>query len=279
MARNKSGEMSFLDHLEELRWMLIRSTVVILVLACLSYFFIDFIFDVVIFGPTDPNFVTYRWFCEVATYFGEGENACTTTFNFSIQNTDVGGQFSLFMWTCFTAGFILGVPYILYEVWRFISPALYAKERRMAGTFVLISSLLFFLGVLFGYFLIIPLSVNFFGTFTASHLIKNDFNVESYTAMIKTSAIASGLVFEIPIIIYFLTRLGLIGPALLRKYRRIAIVLILIAAAIVTPPEISSQIMVSLPIWALYEVSIFISAAVERKRLKNEQKPQSGTGV
>ncbi|HLN96631.1 MAG TPA: twin-arginine translocase subunit TatC [Flavobacterium sp.] len=271
MAKKEKGEMSFLDHLEELRWLLIRSTVAILILSCVAWYFIDFIFDTLLFGPADPNFVTYQFFCKVATFFGEGENACTTEFQFDIQNTDVGGQFSLFMWTCITAGFIMAVPYILWEVWKFISPALYEKERRMAASFVVVSSLLFFLGVLFGYFIVIPLSVNFFGTFIASDMIKNDFNVESYTAMIKTSAIGSGIVFELPVIIYFLTRIGLVGPAFLRKHRRIAIVLILILAAIVTPPEISSQIIVSLPILALYEASILISAIVERNKLKNEQ--------
>lgn len=271
MAKNPKGEMSFLDHLEELRWLLIRSTVAILILSCVGWAFIDFIFDTVIFGPADPNFITYRFFCQLATFFGEGENACATEFAFSIQNTDVGGQFSIFMWTCITAGFILAVPYILWEVWKFISPALYQKERTTAGAFVVVSSLLFFLGILFGYFIVIPLSVNFFGTFIASPIIKNDFNVESYISMIKMSAIGSGIVFELPVIIYFLTRIGLVGPAFLRKHRRVAIVLILIVAAIVTPPEISSQIIVSIPILALYEASIFISAATEKARLKRNE--------
>lgn len=271
MAKDKQGEMSFLDHLEELRWVLIRTTIVISVLALGSYFFIDYIFDVIIFGPADPNFITYKFFCRIAEFFGEGENACTTEFHFSIQNTDVGGQFSIFMWTCFTAGFILGVPYILYEIWRFISPALYAKERRVAGSFVLVSSLLFFTGVLFGYFIVIPLSVNFFGTFVASNMIKNDFNVASYISMIKTSAIASGLVFELPILVFFLTKVRLVTPDFLRKHRRVAIVLILIVAAIVTPPEISSQIIVSIPILVLYEVSILISSVVHKRQLKDDQ--------
>lgn len=271
MAKNKE-QMSFMDHLEDLRWMLIRSTVAILVMATASYFFIDFIFNTIIFGPSDPNFIVYEWYCEMIKSLGlDSTTACSTTFAFSIQNTEVGGQFSIFLWTCISSGFVLAIPYILWELWKFISPALYEKERKSAGSFVIISSLLFFIGALFGYFIIIPLSVNFFGTFIATDLIKNDFNVDSYISMIKMSIIASGIVFEIPIIIYFLAKFGLVTGDFLRKYRKIAIVIILIIAAIVTPPDIPSQVIVSIPILLLYEISIFIADRLTKKRLKNEQ--------
>ncbi len=271
MAKSKQGEMSFLDHLEALRWMLIRTTVVIIVLSCISYFFIDFIFDVIIFGPKDPNFITYHFFCYMTQLVGEDSiSSCATEFSFDIINTSVDGQFSMFMWTCITAGFIASVPYILYEVWKFIKPALYEKERRNALAFIVVTSLLFFLGVLFGYFIVIPLSVSFFGTFSVSSMIENKFTMESYISMIKTSAIVSGLVFEVPVIIYFLTKLRLITPAFLRKYRRVAIVIILIVAAIVTPPEITSQVITSIPILILYEVSILISASVHKRQLKED---------
>lgn len=272
MAKKSLGEMSFLDHLEELRWLLVRSTIAIVVIAGACYFIDDYIFDTIIFGPKDPNFITYRFFCQLTRFFGVDDSyACATEFSFIIQNTEVGGQFSIYLWILITAGFILGFPYILYEFWRFISPALYENERKKAGLFIIVSSVLFFIGVLFGYFVIVPLSINFFGTFNVSKTIVNQFTVDSYISMIKTSVIVSGLVFELPIIIYFLTKLGLVTPAFLRKYRRAAIVIILIVAAIATPPDIPSQVVVSIPILILYEVSILISAVVVKKEKENEQ--------
>jgi sec-independent protein translocase protein TatC len=262
--------MSFLEHLEELRWLLIRSTCAILIVACACYFIDDYIFNTVIFGPKDPNFITYRFFCEVTHFFGVDDTyACATEFKFIIQNTEVGGQFSIYLWMLVTAGFILGFPYILWEFWRFISPALYEKERKKAAVFIIVSSILFFIGVLFGYFVVVPLSINFFATFNASKDIVNQFTIDSYISMIKTSVVASGLVFEMPIIVYFLTKLGLVTPAYLRKYRRAAIVIILILAAIVTPPDIPSQIIVSIPMLVLYEVSILISVLVVKKEQQN----------
>ncbi len=271
MAKKNMNEMSFMDHLEDLRWLLIRSTIAVLVLACASYFFIDFIFNDIIFGAKDPDFITYHFFCEVTKFIDiEESSACATEFAFNIQNTEVGGQFSIFLWTCITSGFILGFPYILWEIWKFISPALYEKERKNARSFIFASSMLFFLGVLFGYYIIVPLSVNFFGTFIASDIIINNFTVDSYVSMVKTSLIASGLVFELPIIIYFLAKLGLVSADFLRNYRRYSIVIILIIAAIVTPPDITSQIIVSIPILILYEASIFIAAKAYKKPIENK---------
>jgi sec-independent protein translocase protein TatC len=272
MAKKVSKEMSFMDHLEDLRWLLVRSTTAILILGCACYFIDDFIFDTVIFGPKDPSFVTYRFFCEVTHFFGVDDTyACATEFKFIIQNTEVGGQFSMYLWTLITAGFILAFPYILWQVWKFISPALYENERKHAGSFIIVSSLLFFIGVLFGYFVVLPLSINFFATFNVSKSIVNQFTVDSYVSMVKTSLVGSGLVFEMPIIIYFLAKLGLVTPEFLRKYRKFAIVINLTVAAIVTPPDIPSQIIVSIPLLALYEVSILIAAIVAKKRKTDEQ--------
>jgi len=268
MAKKNMGEMSFLDHLEELRWLLVRSTIAILVCATIAFFFSDFIFNEIIFGPKDPNFITYRIFCELSTELQLSESFCVKELPFNIQNTAIEGQISLLIWTCITAGFIIAFPYILCLLWKFISPALYEKERKYAKSFISIASLLFFLGVLFGYFVIIPMSVNFFATFTVSPEIKNDINIQSYIGMIKTSVIACGLIFEMPIIIYFLSKVGLVTPEFLRKYRKYAIVLILVVAAIVTPPDVVSQIVVSIPLLILYEISIFISAVV----IKNKER-------
>ena len=181
------------------------------------------------------------------------------------------GQVNTFVWTCITAGFILAFPYILWQFWKFISPALYEKERKNAKVFIFIASILFFLGVLFGYYVIVPMSVNFLATFSVSSVVKNQFNIDSYIGMVKTAVIASGLYFELPIILYFLTKLGLVTPTFLRKYRKYAIVIVLIIAAIVTPPDVVSQITVAIPMLLIYEASIWLSAIVVRNKKRNEQ--------
>lgn len=270
MAKEINKEMSFLDHLEELRWLLVRSSFVIVAVAIGAYFVSDFIFNDIIFAPKNPSFITYQWFCELSKAI-DVESFCVKELPFVIQNTDVEGQVSLLVWTCISVGFILGFPYILWEFWKFIKPALYEKERKNAKLFVSVSSILFFLGVLFGYYIIVPMSINFFATFSVSDEIKNEFNIQSYISLIKTSVIACGLFFELPIIIYFLTRLGLVTPKFLKDYRRYAVVLVLVLAAIVTPPDVVSQIIVSIPLLILYEVSIIISSVVYKNKLKNEQ--------
>ncbi len=266
MAKVKKNpdEMSFLDHLEDLRWLLVRSTIGILIAATLVFFISDYIFNVVIFGPTDPHFISYRLLCDLTTSLGV-EGACITEIPFYVQNTEMEGQISILIWICITGGFIVAFPYILWEIWKFIKPALYDQERHSAKLFIFTASVLFFLGVLFGYYVIIPLSVHFFATFTVSSVIKNEFNLSSYISLIKTSVIACGILFEIPIIVYFLSKLGLVTPEFLRKYRKHALVIILIAAAIVTPPDVISQIIVTIPLMIIYEASIFISAAVVKK--------------
>jgi len=266
------NEMSFLDHLEEVRWLLVRSTIVILITATIVFFISDWIFDTIIFGPTKVSFVTYTAMCELSNYVGFADSICVTELPFIIQNTDMEGQVNILVWICIVAGFIIAFPYILWELWRFISPALYPKERKHAKLFIFIASLLFFLGVLFGYYVVIPMSVNFFASFKVSEVVKNQFTLDSYISMIKTSVIASGLFFELPIIIFFLTKLGLVTPTFLRKYWKWAVVIILIVAAIVTPPDVVSQLLVAIPMLVIYEASIFISKWVYKQRLKDELK-------
>jgi len=268
MKKKELKEMSFLDHLEELRWLLVRSTVAVLIFATFTFFVSDYIFDVIIFGPKSPDFITYRFFCDLSHQLGFADSICVTEMPFIIQNIDVEGQVNILVWTCITAGFILAFPYILLQLWNFISPALYENERKHAKLFIFIASLLFFVGVLFGYFVVVPMSVNFFATFKVSDVVQNQFSFDSYIGMIKTSVIASGLFFELPIIIYFLTKLGLVTPQFLRKYWKYAVVIILIVAAIVTPPDVVSQLIVAIPMLIIYEASIFISSIV----YKNQQK-------
>lgn len=268
MAKKNLNEMSFLDHLEELRWLLVRSTTAILIMAFVTYFISDFLFNDVIFGPTRPTFFTYRFFCELSHYLGFVDSICITELPFIIQNTQMEGQVNMFVWMCLLAGFILSFPYILFEVWKFISPALYDQEKKGAKFFISVSSVLFFLGVLFGYFVIIPMSVNFVATFTVSDVVKNQFTLESYIGLVKTSVLAGGLFFELPIVIYFLTKLGLVTPEFLRKYWKYAVIIILIVAAIVTPPDVVSQTIVAVPMLLIYELSILISKLVVRNQKK-----------
>jgi len=268
MSKKSLGEMSFLDHLEELRWLLVRSSVAIVIMAFFTYFISDYLFDVIIFGPTRPTFFTYRFFCELSHQLGFADSICIDELPFIIQNTEMEGQVNIFVWMCLLAGFILSFPYILWQIWKFIGPALYEKEKKNAKVFIFFSSLLFFLGVIFGYYVVIPMSVNFVATFSVSSIVKNQFTLESYIGMFKTSILASGLFFELPIIIYFLTKLGLVTPKFLRKYWKYAVVIILIVAAIVTPPDVVSQLIVAIPMLIIYEASIFISILVYKKKLK-----------
>jgi len=266
MAKKNLNEMSFLDHLEDLRWLLVRSTLAIVIMAFATYFFSDYLFDTIIFGPVRPTFTTYRFFCDLSQYLGLTDSFCITEFPFIIQNTSMEGQVNVFIWVCLLAGFILSFPYILLEIWKFISPALYKNEKKNAKAFIFFSSLLFFIGVLFGYYIVIPMSVNFVATFKVSDLVLNQFTLDSYIALVKTSVLASGLFFELPIIIYFLTKLGLVTPEFLRRHRKYAIVLVLVVAAIVTPPDVVSQTIVAIPMLLIYEASIFISVLVTKNK-------------
>jgi sec-independent protein translocase protein TatC len=272
MAKKNTNEMSFLDHLEDLRWLLIRCTLAIIIGAAVAFFFTDFIFDHIIFGPKDPNFITYHWFCEASKFFGsDGEGFCNLTMNFTVQSRVMSGQFNAHIWTAITAGFIIAFPVILWELWKFISPALYDKEKKGAKLFIFISSILFFLGVLFGYFIITPLSINFLAGYQVSTQIHNDIDLDSYISLIRSTTLSTGLVFELPIVMFFLSKMGLVTPTFLRTYRKYAIVVILIIAAIVTPPDVVSQITVSIPLLILYEASIFISGWVLKSKQRNEQ--------
>ncbi|MEL1243388.1 twin-arginine translocase subunit TatC [Flavobacterium sp. DGU11] len=270
MAKNKkeAGEMSFLDHLEELRWMLVRSTVAILVGACVAFTFSDFIFDEIIFAPKKGDFITYRFFCDLANKYDLDKSFCIKELPFTIQSRAMDGEFSTDIWTAITAGFIVAFPYILWLLWRFISPALYDKEKRYAISFMISTSILFFLGVLFGHYIITPLSLNFLGNYKISDVVDKNVDLASYISLVKTNAISCGLVFELPIIIYFLAKLGLVTAVFLRKYRRYAYVIILILAAIVTPPDVVSQMIVTIPLIILFEVSIFIAGRINKKKEK-----------
>ncbi len=184
----------------------------------------------------------------------------------------MAGQFSAHIWTSIWAGFIVGFPYVLYEMWKFISPGLYEKERKHSQGFILVASLLFFLGVLFGYYVVAPLSINFLGGYQVSKEVFNDIDLASYISTVRAAVIACGLIFELPIIIYFLTKIGLVTPEVLKKYRKVALVIVLIISAIITPPDVASQIIVAVPVLILYQISIYISKVVLKREAKRQEK-------
>lgn len=262
--------MSLLDHLEELRWHLIRCILAIVIAGGIAFLAKDFIFDTLLFGPKKQDFITYKWLCNAAKLLGIDEGFCSGELPFRVQSRTVAGQFSAHIWTSITAGFVIAFPYVLYQMWLFISPGLLKKERRQARGFIFISSLLFFSGVLFGYYIITPLSLRFLGTYSVSTEIFNDFDLSSYTALVRASVLSAGLIFELPVLVYFLTKIGLITPDLMKKYRKISLVLVLTISAIITPPDVASQIIVAIPIMILYEVSIFISKSVYKRSLKSQ---------
>tara|TARA_R110000868_G_scaffold14075_17_gene65849 strand:+ start:26438 stop:27274 length:837 start_codon:yes stop_codon:yes gene_type:complete len=272
VKKEATQEMSFLDHLEELRWHLIRSTLAVLIIGCIAFMISGFIFDSIIFAPSRMDFVTYEFFCRIATYFGFESDFCATELPFTIQSRTMAGQFSADIWTSIWAGVIIAFPYILYEMWKFISPGLHEKERKNSRGFIFIASILFFIGVLFGYYVVAPLSINFLGTYSVSETVKNEFDLSSYISTLRSSVIACGIIFELPIIIFFLTKIGLVTPEILKKYRKIALVIVLILSAVITPPDVASQIVVAIPIIVLYQVSIYISGYVLRKEAKREAK-------
>nr|WP_321243800.1 twin-arginine translocase subunit TatC [uncultured Psychroserpens sp.] len=273
MAKTITDEMSFLDHLEDLRWHLIRITVSILVVATVAYIFSDLIFEHIIFAPKRMDFPTYEWLCQASQLIGINDTTfCAAEFPFIIQNRTMAGQFSADIWTSFFAGFIISFPYIIYQFWSFISPGLHSKERKHSRGFIIITTLLFFIGVLFGYYIVTPLSINFLANYSVSDVVSNEFDLSSWVAIIRSSCLASGFIFELPIIIYFLTKIGLVTPQIMRKYRKFALVIVLILSAIITPPDLASQVIVAIPILILYQVSIYISKVVVRNQSKKEKK-------
>ncbi|NKI26318.1 twin-arginine translocase subunit TatC [Arenibacter sp. 6A1] len=266
------NEMSFLDHLEELRWHIIRSVFAIVIIATVAFLMKDFVFGTIIFGPMNPEFPTYDIFCSLSQKLGFNEAFCNTEPAFTVQSRQMSEQFSAHIWTSIWAGFILGFPYILYEMWKFISPGLYDNEKQNARGFIAIASFLFFNGVLFGYYIVAPLSINFLGSYSISETVVREIDLSSYISTVRAAVIACGLIFELPIIIYFLTKIGLVTPEILRKYRKMALVVVLILSAIITPPDVASQIIVAVPILILYQISIYISKIVLKRQAKKEQK-------
>jgi sec-independent protein translocase protein TatC len=258
------GTMTFWGHLEELRGHLIRSALAIVAFAALAFLNKDFLFNYVILAPKEPYFLTNRAFCWVSEHLNLPA-LCINARPLRLINIDMAGQFTTHILTSVIAGLIVAFPYVVFEIWRFIRPGLKPEEREHSRGAVLVTSGLFLMGVLFAYFLIVPLSVNFLGSYQVSTLVENQVALRSYISTITTITLATGVVFELPIFVFFLSKIGVLTPAVMKKHRKLAFVLILTLSAIITPPDVFSQIMVGLPLYVLYEISIGISKKVALK--------------
>ncbi len=265
----EEGGMSFLDHLEALRWHLLRSVSAILIFAVAAFIAKDFVFGVLILGPSKVDFLTYRVLCDIGNYFGIPA-LCINELPFTIQSRQMTGQFSMHMTSSIVVGLIGAFPYLFYEVWRFISPGLYSKERNAARGAVFFVSFLFLSGALFGYYVLTPMSINFLANYQLDASIANEFDITSYVSTLSMLVLASAIMFQLPVVVYFLSMSGLVTSKMLKSYRRHSIVVILIVSAIITPPDVISQLLIAIPILVLYEVGIVIAKRLEKKRALRE---------
>ena len=269
-SKGGEGEMSFLEHLEELRWHIIRSILAIVILMIVAFIFKNFIFDNIILAPKDPDFFTNRILCQLGKLM-KTTILCINSKPFNLINIKMSGQLTTHITVAIVTGIIVAFPYVLWELWKFFRPALHSNEKHYARGAVLASSLLFFTRVLFGYYMLAPLSIHFLSSYEISPDVVNQINIRSYIGTLSSICLATGLVFELPIITFFLTKIGIVTPAFLKKYRKHAIVVIFIVAAIITPPDVFSQMLVCIPLLALYEVGIVISKRVMKKKDKEHE--------
>ena len=265
-------EMTFWEHLEELRWHLVRSVAAVFVLAIVAFIAKDFIFTNIILAPKSSEFITNQLLCKLGYFISSywsaisPEALCVENFNLTLINIKMAGQFLIHMYVSLFAGIIVAIPYIIFEIWRFVKPALHKHEQDHAGGAVFWSSFLFLIGVLFSYFLIVPLAIMFLGTYNVSASVENQIALTSYISTVVSLTFAVGLVFELPIFVFFLTKVGVLTPQFMRKNRKYMLVVVLIISAIITPADVFSQVLVALPLFGLYEISILISDRVYRKR-------------
>ncbi|NBC82292.1 MAG: twin-arginine translocase subunit TatC [Bacteroidetes bacterium] len=261
MFEGKNDDMTFLEHLEELRWHLIRSLFAIVLVGIVAFVFKDVVFDTIILAPRQPGFFTNRTLCNIGDKLGFA-SLCINSSPVELKNIYMAGQFTTHILVSVIAGIVVASPYLFYEIYRFINPGLYKNEKKYAALAIFYCSFLFMLGVMFGYFLISPLSVHFLGSYQVSTEVSNEINLVSYITTVSSITLASAIVFELPVIIYFLSKMGLVTPEFLRKYRKHAFIVVLLLSAIITPPDILSLILVAMPLSILYEIGIRISKNV-----------------
>jgi sec-independent protein translocase protein TatC len=267
MAKKKKdpeAEMTLMDHLNELRGLLFKAAFAIAAATTVCFIYSRYIFDYIIFAPKSSNFISYHVLCHLSNMINS-QALCFGTFNYPIQNLQMSGQFMTDMSVSFYAGMILTFPYVLNQIWKFIRPALHEKEKKYSRGAVGIMTILFMAGVLFGYFLIVPLSLNFLGNYKVSGTVANQWQLDSYINTVTTISLGMGLVFEIPVFIFFLSKIGILSPAFMRRTRKYAFLIILIIASVIAPPDVLSLLMVTIPLYGLYEVGIFFSARAAKK--------------
>ena len=256
---SENQQMSFLQHLDELRWRLVRIAIAVISVAVVLWIYQEWVMNHVFLVLKEKEFITFKLLC---AYFG----VCVSDTTVKMQSMTVSGQFNYAMMMSLMGGLIITAPYIFYQIWSFIKPGLKKNELRAAKGLVFYVSLCFFLGVLFGYFVVAPLTVQLFGSFQISPEIENNFTVGSYMGTVISTVFYTGILFLLPIVSFILTKIGLIGPEFLKKYRRHAIVVILIISAVITPPDMLSQIIVSIPIIVLYEIGIVVSTRTSKNK-------------
>ncbi|MCG8309988.1 MAG: twin-arginine translocase subunit TatC [Cytophagales bacterium] len=257
-------EMSFLEHLEEFRWHIIRSLGSIGVFAIVAFILREQIWYHIILAPSRPDFWTYEMFCRLGKLTG-AEFFCIDELNFIIQSRRMTAQFTMALVSSFVIGLIVAFPYAFWEFWRFVRPGLYQNEKQLSRGAVFFVTLLFLSGVLFGYFIVSPISINFLTNFTLDDSIMNEIDLNSYVSTVMMLVLACGIMFQLPIVVYFLTKAGIISPEFLKTYRKHAIVVILVLSALITPPDVISQILMCFPLMFLYEISIMVATAIKRK--------------
>ena len=259
--------MSFLEHLEELRWRLVKSAIAIVAFGTVIWIFMEWILDNIFLSMRFTSFPTFKLMCD---WF----DVCVESIVIEMQSTSMAGQFSYAIMMSIMGGIVLAFPFIFYQMWSFVKPGLKQNEKGVAKGIVFWVSLLFFIGIMFGYFIVAPLCVQFFGNFQISKAIKNDFTIDSYMGTVLSTVFYTGLLFLLPVVTYLFTKLGVITPEYLIKYRKHAIVGILILAAFITPPDLISQVIVGVPIILLYEIGILVSKRVQRRKKKQEMNQQ-----
>jgi sec-independent protein translocase protein TatC len=275
--KNDDGsEMSFIDHLEVLRSHLFRSVVAIAIGAILAGIYNKFIIKNVLLGPTHDSFPTYSLICKLGKSLHLGDALCMQGIQLKLQSTEVSGQFSMWFSVILISGLIMAFPYVFYQFWNFIRPALTKKELHRTRGVIFWVSFLFFTGVLFGYFVVAPYAINFFFHFQLDEAVQNIWTINSYLDMMLPLVLGSGLAFQLPLVMLFLAKIGLVTARFLRSKIKYAIVIILIVAGIITPgPDVVSQLAVTIPLLLLYMVSIFLTARVDKERAAEEEKEWS----
>ena len=275
MEGKNTTEMTFIDHLEELRWHIIRALSSIVVFSIVAFLSKKIVFHDIILGPSRTDFWTYRMLCKLGDALGS-PLLCIDELPFIIQSRQMTGQFTMHITSSIVVGLICAFPYAFWEIWRFIKPGLYDEEQKASTGAVFFVSVLFAIGVLFGYYIVAPLSINFLSNYQLDPSILNEFDIVSYVSTVTMLVLACAIMFQLPVVVYFLSKAGLVTPALMRQFRKHSIVVILIISAIITPPDVMSQILVSLPLILLYQIGIYLSASIEKKsialaRLDNEE--------